>query len=84
MWLYLVCFVILYKNKIGMKKHCVGSAFCMHFSKCYYSLRSASTGSFFAAIRAGIKPATRVSTTLIATRIIAPSHGKFARPEICV
>ena len=49
-----------------------------------YSERSASTGSFFAAKRDGIRPATNVRNMLIATRIIAPSHGSAAIPEIPV
>ena len=43
-----------------------------------YSLRSATTGSFFAALREGIKPETSVSPMLIATRIIAALNGKTA------
>ena len=43
-----------------------------------YSVRSASTGSFFAAILEGIRPAIRVSETLIITRIIAATGGRDA------
>ena len=43
-----------------------------------YSLRSASTGSFLLALRAGKRPATNVSTTLINTRITAAFAGSCA------
>ena len=44
-----------------------------------YSVLSASTGSFFAALLEGIIPAMRVRRTLIATRIMAISMGRIAR-----
>ena len=44
-----------------------------------HSLRKASTGSFRAATREGISPATMVSTALMATRIAAPATGRAAR-----
>ena len=49
-----------------------------------YSVRSATTGSFFAAIFAGTNPAISVSTILIITRITAPATGSFATPAIVV
>jgi hypothetical protein len=43
-----------------------------------YSVRNASTGSFFAAILEGIRPAIRVRVTLIITSITAATGGKAA------
>ena len=43
-----------------------------------YSLRSATTGSFFAALREGIIPEISVKPILIATRIIAAPIGRYA------
>lgn len=45
-----------------------------------YSVLSAVTGSFFAAILDGTSPASIVSPTLIATRITPASHGRAASP----
>ena len=50
----------------------------------FYSLLSATTGSFFEAILEGIRPATKVSTILIITRMIAPFVGSFATSAIFV
>ena len=44
-----------------------------------YSLRKASTGSFFAARRAGMMPAIRVRSMLMTTRIAPPTGGRAAR-----
>ena len=41
----------------------------------FYSVLSASTGSFFAASFAGISPAITVNTTLIPIRISPPTTG---------
>ncbi len=49
-----------------------------HSAVIFYSLLSASTGSFLEAIRAGITPAIIVSTTLRITSITAPLAGKDA------
>lgn len=46
-----------------------------------YSVRRASTGSFFDAIRAGIKPAINVRTTLITINAILLTNGNDARPD---
>ena len=43
-----------------------------------YSLLSATTGSFFAALLEGISPEMRVSATLIATSITAATGGRYA------
>ena len=43
-----------------------------------YSLRSDSTGSFFAAMREGMRPANIVNTIEIPMRISAASHGNCA------
>ena len=45
-----------------------------------YSLRSASTGSRRDAAVDGIKPATKVSTTLMQTRMIALLQGRAKIP----
>ena len=47
----------------------------------YYSVLSATTGSFFAAILEGISPAIRVSAMLIKTRAVAPETGRIADSE---
>ena len=47
-----------------------------------YSVLNATTGSFFAAIFDGIKPAMRVKTMLIITSITPPETGNFATPDI--
>ena len=47
-----------------------------------YSVLKASTGSRLAANLAGIKPASIVNPTLIATKIIPPTQGSLAIPEI--
>ena len=44
-----------------------------------YSVLSATTGSFFAALLEGIIPAKSVRSTLITTRTSAPSQGSIAR-----
>ena len=43
-----------------------------------YSVRKAVTGSFFAAIKDGIKPEINVSTMLISTKITEPCQGIIA------
>ncbi len=43
-----------------------------------HSLRSATTGSFLAALREGIRPEMRVSRTLMATRMTAAGRGNTA------
>ena len=43
-----------------------------------YSLRSATTGSFLAALREGIIPAKRVKITLMPMRIRATGRGRTA------
>ena len=43
-----------------------------------YSVLKATTGSFFAALFEGIIPATRVSSVLIAIRMIAICQGRMA------
>ena len=48
----------------------------------FYSVRNASTGSFFAAILEGIRPAIRVSETLIITSTIAATGGSAAAAGI--
>lgn len=45
------------------------------FLVCFYSLRSASTGSRLAAAEAGISPEMRVSATLMATMMSASYQG---------
>ena len=47
-------------------------------SKINYSVLSAITGSFFAALLDGINPAINVSRTLIAIRMIAAGTGRTA------
>ena len=47
-------------------------------------MRSATTGSFFAAAFAGINPLISVSVTLITTMIIAEVNGKDAKVAIPV
>ncbi len=44
----------------------------------FYSVRSAMTGSFFAAAEAGMSPEMRVSTTLTSTMTIACHQGSAA------
>ena len=44
----------------------------------FYSVRSATTGSFFAALREGIMPAKSVRSTLMPTRIAAAPMGRCA------
>ena len=44
----------------------------------FYSVRSAVTGSFFAALRDGIRPPISVRITLRMTRITAPCAGRIA------
>ena len=46
--------------------------------KVFYSVRSATTGSFFAALAEGIMPAISVKTTLMPIRISATGKGKIA------
>ena len=43
-----------------------------------YSLRSATTGSFLAALREGIRPEISVSRTLMPTRMTAAGSGSTA------
>jgi hypothetical protein len=50
----------------------------MQVGKYFYSVRSAMTGSFFAAALAGIKPLIIVSVTLTKTMIAAELIGKDA------
>ena len=50
----------------------------------YYSLRSDSTGSFFAAMREGMRPAKTVRTIEMTIRIRAASHGNCATPSTLV
>ena len=45
-----------------------------------YSVLSASTGSFFAAMPDGIRPAINVSATLIITSPTAPAGGSAEKP----
>ena len=45
----------------------------------YYSVLSATTGSFFAALREGITPANMVNTTLITISTSATCQGKYDR-----
>lgn len=45
---------------------------------CFYSVRSATTGSFFAALLEGIIPANNVRSTLIAISIKPTLKGKCA------
>ena len=49
-----------------------------------YSVLSEVTGSFFAAILEGIRPAIKVSAILISTSITAPTVGSDASPPISV
>ena len=64
--------ILTHKNPV---KHAFYGVFAF-----YYSVRSAITGSFLAAKPEGIKPAIKVSTTLITIRPIAPHHGIAAIP----
>ena len=61
---------------------CLGlykSFFCgLRAGKPPHSLRSATTGSFLAALREGIRPEMRVSRTLMATRMTAAGRGSTA------
>ena len=50
----------------------------------FYSVRRATTGSFFAAALAGIKPLIKVSTMLMTTIIAADAMGRDARVAIPV
>ncbi len=50
----------------------------------FYSVRSAMTGSFFAAAEAGISPEIRVSITLTSTITSADDTGSAASPAIPV
>lgn len=52
--------------------------FSVGVSKFRYSARSAVTGSLLAALREGINPPSRVSTTLRAIRIMAETTGREA------
>ena len=54
------------------------SAIGGNFFALNYSVRSATTGSFFAALLDGISPEKRVKNTLIATSISAAPMGKDA------
>ena len=45
-------------------------------------MRSATTGSFFAAAEAGIKPLIKVKQMLMVTMAIAELIGKVAIPEM--
>ena len=57
----------------------------IHLLKCCgYSLRSDSTGSFFAAMREGMRPAKTVRTIEMRIRIRAASHGNCATPSTLV
>ncbi len=49
-----------------------------------YSVRRASTGSLLAAIEAGIKPAMKVSPTLIAIKIAPAANGNEAAAPVLV
>lgn len=48
-----------------------------------YSVRSAVTGSFLAAIFAGTNPAMNVKSILITISITAPATGRTATLDIC-
>ena len=62
------------------KKRTVARPF--HFY--HYSVRSATTGSFFAAALAGIKPLIKVKVILMTIIVIAELIGKFAKVEMPV
>ena len=47
-----------------------------------YSVRNAVTGSFFAAMRAGMRPAKKVKNILITTRMTPPTGGNAALMEL--
>ncbi len=64
-----------------IQKRCIhGDGPCLHLSFFgnVYSLLSATTGSFLAAIREGKRPATRVKSTLMSTRATPPTSGSSA------
>ena len=54
--------------------------FSLFIDEIFYSVRSATTGSFFAALAEGIMPAISVKTTLMPIRIRATGKGKIASP----
>lgn len=56
-------------------------AFYRHAFRIYYSVRSATTGSFFAALFAGARPEISVRPTLKQTRNTAFPTGRAAIPE---
>ena len=52
--------------------------FSLFIDEIFYSVRSATTASFFAALAEGIMPAISVKTTLMPIRIRATGKGKIA------
>ena len=54
------------------------------FGNLFYSVLRAVTGSFLAAILAGINPAIKVRNILINTKMTPPFTGSAASPQISV
>lgn len=75
-------FAIITPYKIAVKSF--STVFRLFLKFLHYSVRSAITGSFFAALFAGIKPLIKVSATLIATIISADVNGRAANFAIPV
>ena len=63
-------------SKKSKNKNPIAIAIGFFYAFCFYSVLSATTGSFLAAILAGNKPAITVSTTLTAIKKTAFSMGR--------
>ena len=76
--LYIQIFLFSLRFTIKKQRLSQNTLFCDSLSLYNHSVRSAMTGSFFAAFLDGIKPPIRVSTILSITKITEEPGGRKA------